>query len=55
MVVWWLRLHAFKAEDLGSIPGWRTKILHAYGMAKNLEKEKSMKKLFKKKKKKGLS
>ena len=51
MVVWWLRLHASKAEGLGSIPGQRTKILHAYVMAKNLEKKKYEKVI---KKKKGL-
>ena len=29
MVVQWLGLHAFTAEDWGSIPGWGTKILQA--------------------------
>ena len=49
MVVWWLRLHASKAEGLGSIPGRRTNILHAYVMAKNLEKKKYEKVIKKKK------
>jgi len=29
LAVHWLRLQAFNAEVLGSIPGWGTKILHA--------------------------
>ena len=29
LVVQWLGLHAFTAEDLGSIPGWGTKIPQA--------------------------
>ena len=24
----WLKLHAYSAEGMGSIPGWRTKILY---------------------------
>ena len=30
-MVQWLRLHAASAGDLGSIPGWGTKITHAAG------------------------
>ena len=29
LMVQWLRLHASKAGDVGSVPGWGTKILHA--------------------------
>ena len=29
LVVWWLGLHTFTAESLGSVPGWGTKISQA--------------------------
>ena len=29
LMVQWLRLSSFNAGDMGSIPGWETKILHA--------------------------
>ena len=29
LVVQWLKLHNFDAGDMGSIPGWETKIPHA--------------------------
>ena len=31
LAVQWLRLHASNAEDVGSISGWGTKILHSAG------------------------
>ena len=34
----WLRLHAFIAECLGSVPGLGIKILHAYSRAKKKQK-----------------
>ena len=38
---WWLRLHAPKAVDVGSIPDWGTKIPHALWRGqKNLEAQK---------------
>ena len=36
----WIRLHAPKAEGLGSILGWRTKMTHATGTDKIFKKKK---------------
>ena len=37
----WLRLHAFTARDIGSIPGWGTRIPHAAQQSqKKLKKKK---------------
>ena len=39
-VVQWLRLHAFIAGGMGSIPDWGTRILHAARCAKKKKKKK---------------
>ena len=39
LVVHWLALHAFNAEGLGSIPGWRSKIPHTTQLGQKKEKE----------------
>ena len=41
LVVLWLRLHAPSARDVGSIPGWGTKILHAIQRDQKVKKKKS--------------
>ena len=42
LVVQWLRLHAYNAGNVGSIPGWGIKIIHACGTAKKKqERERS--------------
>ena len=38
LVVQWLGLHASNAGDMGSIPGWETKIPHATWHAKKKRK-----------------
>ena len=40
LVVQLFRLQASTAGDMGSIPGWETKILHACSMAKRKKKHK---------------
>ena len=46
-MVQWLRLRASTAGSTGSVPGWRTKILHARGQnkmpKKNAKKKKNLK------------
>ena len=41
LVVWWLRPYA---GGLGSIPGWRTKILHAASFGQKIETKTSKQK-----------
>ena len=38
-MVHWLALHAFNDEGLGSVPGWRSKILHTTLLGQKKEKE----------------
>ena len=38
-MVQWLRLHASTAVDMGSIPGWGTKIPHAIWPKKEKERK----------------
>ena len=38
-MVLWLRLNASTAVDMGSIPGWRTKIPHAIWPKKKKERK----------------
>ena len=45
LVVQWLRLGAFTAVSLGSIPGWGTKVPRPCGTAKKKKKIK-LKKIF---------
>ena len=40
LVVQWLRLHASTARDVGSIPGWGTKIPHAMWCSQKVKKKK---------------
>ena len=37
LVVQWLRLHASPAEDIGLIPYWGPKILHAMWCSQNMK------------------
>ena len=40
LVVQWLKLHDFNAGDMGSIPGWETKIPHAVRHGQKKKKKK---------------
>ena len=42
LAVQWLRLQSSTTEGAGSIPGWRTKILHAAQCNQNVKKKKDM-------------
>ena len=41
LVAQWLRLHASKAGHMGSIPGWVTKIPHAFMLGGVAKREKN--------------